>query len=310
MRNSSIHAWLGRVAFSAVIPFVMVAGCGDDSGIELPTTAGAGEGGGGAPTSAGAGGVPAAHAGAGGETDAGSGGAENLSGAGSGGESGATEPLIGGAGAGSGGTLGISGGGKGGTSGVAGFGATSGVAGGATGGANTGGLAGAGPSGESGAGGGGEGGGSGEGGTHAAGSGGESGEASTNPECTACVEANACTADGDCGVFDSRATEGPAIGIERELLCNEVLSCLRATQCMLDCPEVPCESPEATVAACYGTNESPGPCHLAMQRGFETEEAAFVIERLQDDQFAGARAAYREDCEIGNCGSVCLREPN
>lgn len=322
-----------KVALTALLaigcmPFYL-AGCGDDGpygGPDDEPTAGKSSGG-----SAGNGGKSSG----GNSTKAGSG---NQGGDGEGGEGG-EEPTAG-TGGGKGGAGGTSGaGGKGGAGGTAG---TS-TGGGGTGGGGTGGGGTGGGMSGAGSGGGGASGTAGSGGSSGGGPGcgngkvegdelcdhpsgnnyleddcgdvwgtgsGETGAESacleiTPAGCALCEQMTECEELTHPDILGGgAAVEGPATGVKRVALHNEVLDCVRDTNCAANTP-LDCYCGTVSSAQCDAGSGN-GLCKIPIERGLETTNPTEISNRLSNVTLGGGLALARVACDLNNCVDQCF----
>jgi len=134
-------------------------------------------------------------------------------------------------------------------------------------------------------------------------------KAITSAQCLTCEAETGCDSF-PCSALTTNSEGGSAApGTPRAALCNELLSCLRATRCANGAFALANANPGVVTgcycgsvgfAACESGNAN-GPCHLQFERALETNDKAVMVTRLGDLKYAGYNPVNRIGCDVSEC---------
>ena len=129
---------------------------------------------------------------------------------------------------------------------------------------------------------------------------------------TGAICATCDTADGTCkdfancdSVAGSAPAGGPAAGVPRKALCNEVLDCVRDSACAKDQAPIKCYCGTASASDCQAGHGN-GKCKSQIERGLETTSFATITQRIGDSTYGGGVAMQRIDCDQTFCADQCF----
>jgi hypothetical protein len=125
----------------------------------------------------------------------------------------------------------------------------------------------------------------------------------TPAACLSCENASECAELVGTALLSGNATEGPAQGVSRKALYNEVLDCVHDTHCASGLI-VDCYCGTVSSSQCDAGNGN-GACRASIERGVETTNPSDVQARLTNLTLGGGLAMARVACDQNNC-TQCL----
>jgi hypothetical protein len=112
-----------------------------------------------------------------------------------------------------------------------------------------------------------------------------------------------------CDSVTGNAVAGPAIGVAKSTLCNEVLDCVRDSGCAAGGVSLfNCYCGAADPTACL--TAPLGACKTQLQRGLETTDFNTIVHRIGDVTFGGGKAMDRVNCEQQVCDNTADGNPS
>jgi hypothetical protein len=132
----------------------------------------------------------------------------------------------------------------------------------------------------------------------------------TRPACITCENSMGNCPMTSCDLVPGNASAGPATGIPRAQLCNEVLDCVRDSECAAggNLP-IKCYCGTANPTQC-SAGQGNGACKAVLERGLETTDFNTIASRIGNISFGGGKAMDRINCDQTFCDNTVDGNPS
>lgn len=132
----------------------------------------------------------------------------------------------------------------------------------------------------------------------------------TKPSCVACESSNGNCPATSCDNVIGNAAAGPASGVARAQLCNEVLDCVRDSGCAAggNLP-IRCYCGTANPTQC-SAGQGNGACKAQIERGLETTDFNSIASRFGNTAFGAGKAMDRINCDQTFCDNTATGQPS